>query len=444
MQTTCSAKKFPAALAAALSVVLYGACATAGGFKVVFQDDFDGPELDNRKWVTRYIYADGTLDTLNDELENYTDNATHLVSDGVLSLVARPKSDASGRYESGMIRSRQTFYYGYFEARIRLPDALGIWPAFWLNPDYDADGHLSWPPEIDIFEYVINGKEDTSSMLNSSIKFSKSKFQGGGEWLYRDRSFVQKWNHFIADAPLNTEWQVVGALWKPDSVTVYLNGRKLYTRAYRWLDERGITPGPAHVLLNLAVGGNWPGRHGIEVAKFPQKLEIDYVRVCQYDSGLSSSERCAGSQFAPSVDEASYVTPVNDLARTRLISATVSRRQVRAGDAIDVKYSFDARRTTSSQQIRTTLVNGSGAKVALVAKEPPVPTQRWNGRQLVEHVLTVPKGLVPGGYQLLVAIGTEGKGKDRAKHVPLAAADKFGVADGRLSYRIADISVTSE
>src|SRR6267154_2386536 len=91
----------------------YAAPARGAGWRVVFEDNFDGTELDRN----------------------------HDLANGILSLVARPVRDGRGAsYESGMIRSRRTFYYGYFETRVFLPDARGAWPAFWLNSDYDGDG----------------------------------------------------------------------------------------------------------------------------------------------------------------------------------------------------------------------------------------------------------------------------------------------------------------
>ncbi|HKO51511.1 MAG TPA: glycoside hydrolase family 16 protein [Polyangiaceae bacterium] len=424
-----------------LAFVLYGTSARAGGFRVVFEDDFNGSALDRRKWATRYVYSDGTLNTLNDEQQDYADNANR-VANGLLSLTARPKSDGSGRFESGMIRSRQTFYYGYFEARVRLPGARGLASAFWLNPDYDADGHLGWPPEIDVFEYTINGKEDTVDMLNSSVKVNQAGIQGG-EWIYRDPAFNEKWKHFRAASPLNTDWQVVGMLWKPESVSVYLNGRKLYTRAYHWLNSQGGTAGPAHILLNLAVGGSWAGRHGIDVDQFPQSLQIDYVRVCQYDPGLSS-QRCGNSAFTLTTSEAAYVTPVNDLARSRLLSAKTSSTKVAPGGALVIKYVFNAKPTPSSHRLRTTLVDARGVDVGAVSNLPPVPTSRWRGQQAVSQTLNVPRRLAPGRYKLLVSIGTDDAVGHRPQRITFTADERFGPADGKARYEIGEVTVGAE
>jgi beta-glucanase (GH16 family) len=420
------------------SAVCQAGIAHAGGFSSVFSDDFNGSSLSARKWATRYVYADGTLGHLNDEQQSYGENENHVLSSGALSLVA--KSLGNGDYSSGMIRSRQTFYYGYFEARVFLPNARGVWPAFWLNSDYDADGRLKWPPEIDAFEYVINGDTETPDMLHSGVAVRDEPARGG-TWLYRDPAFNQQWTFFRAGAALNTDWQVIGLLWKPDSVTMYLNGRKLYTRTYRWLYDGKDPAGPAHVILNLAVGGSWAGLHGVDDARFPQALKVDYVRVCQY-TPTGTDQLCAGSLYSPTASEAAYSTPAGDMARTRLVSAQLSKTTLVPGDTVSVSYTFDARPTPTDHQLRTTLVNASGSTVALVAASPPIPTSRWSGPQSVTQALVLPKTLLPGAYRLLVSIASKDPllaGIDR--RISMNAASSFGVADGKLRYTVGSVAV---
>lgn len=293
--------------------------ARAAGWKLVFQDQFDGTALDRARWATRYIYGNETLDHLNDEKQRYRDNANHVVGGGSLSLVARPAS--GGMFESGMIRSRQTFYYGYFEARVFLPKGRGIWPAFWLNSDYDAAGKLGWPPEIDIFEYAVNGIDDTSSMVHSAAPTVPAN--AAIDYLYTDPKYSRRWRSYVADAPLNEGWHVFGLVWAPDRITVFLDGRRLYTRKYAWLHKDGSAAGPAHVLLNFAVGGSWAGRYGIDQAAFPQALKVDYVRVCQFTAGGGGRRDCGGSPVTPDPAAFGYRTPFDDLPKPLLGAATM-------------------------------------------------------------------------------------------------------------------------
>lgn len=259
--------------------------AMAADCTMVFQDDFNGKSLDRDAWATRYIYNNGTLDHLNDEVQRYRDNDNHRVAGGILSLVAREV--ASAKFESGMIRSRRTFLYGYFEARVRFPKGRGIWPAFWLNSDKAPDGTLTWPPEIDILEYAVNGKDDTSSMVHAGTRNSPNA--PPIEWAYSAPGFNRRTGSYTADKPLDQGWHVFGLDWHPNWVAGYLDGQLLYKHSYHWVTRKGITAPPAHILLNFAIGGQWAGRYGIDTQKFPQSFDIDYVRVYQ---GADEEKAC--------------------------------------------------------------------------------------------------------------------------------------------------------
>jgi beta-glucanase (GH16 family) len=257
----------------------YGSYVPAG-YVLAFNDEFNGATLNRAKWFTRYIYNAGTLDHLNDEQERYRDNDNHIVANGVLNLVARKvSSNADGiNYESGMIRSDWTTHYGYFEARVKMPGGLGVWPAFWLNSDVSSSGRLSWPPEIDIFEFVNNGVEDKLTMLHSNVKTTTGVT---APLTYADPAFNTTWSDYIAPYNFNEGWHTIGLEWTPTSVTMYVDGKKIYTRSYVWIYGDGTPGGPAHILLNLAIGGSWAGRHGIDDSAFPQALQIDWVRAYQ-------------------------------------------------------------------------------------------------------------------------------------------------------------------
>src|ERR1700675_1272820 len=101
--------------------------AWSAGWEMVFSDEFNGETLDRNKWATRYLYQNETMDRFNDESQRYRDSQIH-VSGGVLDLRAE-KKEGSDIFESGLIRSHRTFYYGYYEARVFLPSGKGIFPA---------------------------------------------------------------------------------------------------------------------------------------------------------------------------------------------------------------------------------------------------------------------------------------------------------------------------
>ncbi|KQV99452.1 family 16 glycosylhydrolase [Rhizobacter sp. Root1221] len=258
-----------------------GSIVPAGGYTMVFNDEFNGTTLNRAKWHTRMIYNSGTSDRMHDEKQRYRDNDNHRVANGVLSLVARKVSetDPNGvNYESGMIRSDWTSRYGYYEARVKMPAGVGVWPAFWLNSDVSATGRLSWPPEIDIFEYVNNGVEDTSNMIHSNVVTMDRK---PSQVFYSDPAFNTQYTFWRAPFNFSDGFHVIGAEWTPTTVTMYVDGQKIYTRAATWNYDDGTAGGPAHILLNFAVGGAWAGRHGIDDAAFPQEMQVDWVRVYQ-------------------------------------------------------------------------------------------------------------------------------------------------------------------
>lgn len=248
------------------------------GYSLAFNDEFNGSALNRAKWFTRMIYAGGTSDRLNDEQQRYRDNGNHVVSDGTLKLIARRVRTGSSDgidYESGMIRSDWTARYGYFEARVRMPAGLGLSSAFWLNSDVSESGRLAWPPEIDIFEFVNNGVEDTRDMIHSGVVEEKGPV---ANYAFKHPSFDSTWTFWRAPYDFSAGWHTVGAEWTPDTLTLYIDGERIYTRNVRWNYSDGSLAAPSHIILNLAVGGQWAGRYGVDASVMPQALEVDWVR----------------------------------------------------------------------------------------------------------------------------------------------------------------------
>lgn len=253
------------------------------GYSLVFNDEFNGSSLDRGKWFTRYIYKGAQLDTLNDEEQLYRDNENHVVSNGTLKLIAKPLPEPIGRFrfDSGLIRSAWVGKYGYFSARVRLPSARGVWAAMWLNSDVNGLGRIEWPPEIDVFEFVQDGVRELPTMLHSDVK----SMPGNGEvFEWTDARFNQRHRFFSSPISLTGTWQIISCLWRENSVEVYLNGSKMYRKPYRWTYRDGTEAAPAHLILNLAVGGSWAGRGGVSLEDYPQVLEVDWVRIYQRES----------------------------------------------------------------------------------------------------------------------------------------------------------------
>ena len=221
------------------------------------------------EFFTRYIYNNGKLDTLNDEWQRYRDNDNHEIDEKGLALVARvPREMKSGQIESGMLRSKWSGQYGYFEARMKVPPGRGMWPAFWLNPQ-DA----VWPPEIDILEIVNNGRDTT----RNSFHFLHSGDGKGGPSKF---SRLDKFGSYRPGFDFADDFHTFAVWWEPGRVRHYIDGQLVVDKPFEWKHKNGSDAGPAHVLVNLAVGGQWPGPP-TRLEDFPARLEVAYIRVWQ-------------------------------------------------------------------------------------------------------------------------------------------------------------------
>jgi beta-glucanase (GH16 family) len=430
-----------------LVVAFTTSTAQASGWKLVFEDNFKEQALDRSKWSTRYIYADETLDRLNDELEHYRDNNNHVVRDGQLELVAR--QTGAKQFESGMIRSIQTFYYGYFEARVFLPKGKGIAPAFWLNPDYDRDGGLNWPPEIDIFEYVVNGKEDTESMVHSTALVKNA---APVTFDYNDPRYSLRWKSYVNDTPLSDAWHVFGLVWSPDKISVFLDGKRIYTQSYKWVNNSGALAAPAHVLMNFAVGGQWAGRHGIDEGNFPQALKVDYIRVCQFEKRESGQKRCGDSEFTPSPADFGYDAPFNDLAKPTFRNAKLSIEGagqnradvgIRPGAQLLVENHIEWPDDTPDRHLKLSL-NRLGDSNILKSADYSVALSTAERNKPSPIRYAVPSDTPPGDYYVVASLLASGAAQDRAaglKQTPLRCDTDLDKRIKSLSCNIARIRV---
>ena len=244
----------------------------------------DGNELREEFW-TRYGGALGTLDYLNDEWQRYRDNDNHCFNADSLSLVARAPTDtlAVGKIESGMIRSKASFLYGYIEGRFRMPKGRGMWPAFWFIP-----ASLHWPPEIDIFEVVNNGRDTTRNSFhgirNADVETMGTSAGALAVVTYKEsivlQSKVDQWASYRPAFDYSEGFHTFGLLWTSYSASWFVDNVLVREVDVDWRDKRGNPAGPAQIIANLAVGGAWPEPPN-NLADFPARLDIDYIRVWQ-------------------------------------------------------------------------------------------------------------------------------------------------------------------
>ncbi len=229
------------------------------GYVLTFHDDFNGDRLDSSKWIDSY--PDGVRTHSNNEQQYYAPDG-YEVRDGRLRLKGERRSMGGMPYTSGMVTTFGKFsqQYGWFEARLSIPHGKGMWPAFWLLPD-----DKSWPPEIDILE-ILGHEPDKDYMTNHYVN-AEGKHEGKGDsWKGPDFSAA---------------YHVFALEWKPDEIVWYVDG------VPRYHTRENVPHVPMYVLLNLAIGGDWPGNPD-STTPFPGNMDIDYVRVYSKPTGSTA------------------------------------------------------------------------------------------------------------------------------------------------------------
>ena len=264
-----------AVLLSACAVVPDAAGDSDPAMQLVFSDEFDlGPAVDPANWAfDRHRNARGWY---NDELQYYGPSGAE-VRDGTLRITARKvgpgdvvesESDYNGQdYVSARLHTKGlfAFTYGRAEARIKVPCGRGLWPAFWMLPENDG----RWPEggEIDIMEYV--GHQPKT--FHATVHTGDLNHAAGTE-VGRKKRVAQ-----ACDA-----WHTHRLDWGPERLSVALDSETYFAFARKQGGEgRWPFDEDFHLLLNLAVGGSWGGREGVDEAAFPATMEVDYVRVWQ-------------------------------------------------------------------------------------------------------------------------------------------------------------------
>ncbi len=255
-------------LATALLIMLFTALTMAQCPQLVWSDEFDGTALDLNKWS--YQTGDGCAEGIcgwgNNELQYYQQENV-VVSNGTMKITAKEQRVRQYKYTSGRIRTygKADFTYGRFEALIKMPYGQGIWPAFWMLSTDEPYG--GWPSsgEIDIAELLGQEPDKVYGTIHYGDPWPDNQHTGAS---YRLNSGT------FADGfhELAIEWEPGIIRWYVDDV-LYSTKTSSDTDPYQWPFDHNF-----HFLLNVAVGGNWPGNPD-ETTVFPQTMEVDYVRV---------------------------------------------------------------------------------------------------------------------------------------------------------------------
>lgn len=235
--------------------------------RLVWADEFGGETLDTTAW--NHDLGSKYNGWGNNELQYYTRANTSLV-DGKLVITARRQEYAKMDYTSSRIttKGKQEFKFGRIDMRAALPQGQGIWPALWMLGTGHGSG-TPWPlcGEIDIMEFLghktdsIYGTVHFKSQKGHGFDSGKVAAEAGNDYLNAFHVYSIDWS------PGRIEWLI-------DGVTYHVVEREA-TNAAPWPFDEAF-----YFLINLAVGGNWPGNPD-DTTTFPQRFYVDYVRVYQ-------------------------------------------------------------------------------------------------------------------------------------------------------------------
>jgi len=307
----------------------------AQDYQLVWYDEFDGPNIDLTKWEHEVNGWGGG----NNELQYYTDRPENsFIENGCLVIQALEETytgpDGTREYTSARLRTlnKGDFLLGKIEARLKLPSGQGMWPAFWMLPTDWVYGGWAASGEIDVMEAVNIPKQIVGSIHYGGVAPDNTSSNG-----YYSEGHGPKATDFSKDFHIYTlEWEANEMRW-------YVDGN-LYSTKTDWWSTGGPYPAPFdqrfHLLLNLAVGGNWPGDPD-ESTVFPQRYYIDWVRVYQIPNdpptvSITNPTNGANLPVGDILIEANASDPDGSISTVRFYKGTTY-----LGEDTSAPYSFN-------------------------------------------------------------------------------------------------------
>jgi beta-glucanase (GH16 family) len=241
------------------------------GYQLKWSDEFNGSAgtaADGSKWTYDVGNNNGWG---NSELEYYRSGNSNAALDGSGNLVITAKKESYGgfNYTSARLKTQglASWTYGHVEARIKIPYGQGMWPAFWAMGTNITS--VNWPGcgEIDIMENIGREPNKTHGVIHGP---GYSGAQGPSS-IYT-----------LPSGKLSDAFHVYAIDWEPNKISWSVDGQVFGTKTpadigsgHTWVFDH-----PFFIIMNVAVGGGWPGNPDSSTV-FPQKMTVDYVRVCQ-------------------------------------------------------------------------------------------------------------------------------------------------------------------
>jgi beta-glucanase (GH16 family) len=271
--------------------------AAIGG--ITWQDEFNssaGTPVNSAKWN----FDIGGHGWGNNERQYYTNSTSNAVHDGAGNLVITARKENPNNYNCHygrceytsarlLTNGKFTQAYGRFEARIKVPRGQGIWPAFWMLGN--NFGSVGWPAsgEIDIMENIGREPNTVYGTVHGPGYSGAGGITGGRN----------------IGTPLANAFHTYRVDWEPNSIIWYLDGVEFHrVDPSRLNGNRWVFDHPFFMILNVAVGGNWPGFPDA-TSTYPQQMLVDYVRVSSYVPGSGNpgtGTRIKGVQSGRCID----------------------------------------------------------------------------------------------------------------------------------------------
>lgn len=263
-------------LLAVMALGLQAQAQTLPGWNLLWADEFtqaEGSAPDSSKWG----YDIGGSGWGNNELQYYTNRTENArIESGSLVIEARAENFGGRNYTSARLltKGKHSWTYGRIEARIKIPRGQGIWPAFWmLGTNIDA---VSWPNcgEIDIMENI-------GSLPSNLYGTIHGPGYSAGEGI--SGSYV------LPGAELSDDFHVYAIEREEDRIRWFIDGQQYFTLTPADLPNgtTWVFNAPQFLILNVAVGGQWPGNPD-QTTVFPQRMTVDYVRVYTSDTEVEN------------------------------------------------------------------------------------------------------------------------------------------------------------
>ena len=280
--------------------------------EIVWQDEFDYEGLpDDSKWD----YDVGGGGWGNNELQYYTDKREKnaRVENGNLIIEAHHEFLSGSTYTSARLvtKNKGDWKYGYFEMRAILPSGRGTWPAFWMLPtDWEYGG---WPDsgEIDIMEHVGYDPPNVVGTVHTKNYNHLLGTQVG---------------QTISVPDCESEFHVYACEWSESQIKMYVDGVLYFTFNDQGSWQKWPFDKRFHIILNIAVGGNWGGAQGVDNSAFPTKYVIDYVRVYAPGTGPTGTiERDMEDKIKvyPNPVQSELYVDLNEINSTSTIDITI-------------------------------------------------------------------------------------------------------------------------